>query len=248
MGSGASSENPRRGPRGAGGGGLEGSGAHNGVSVSQAEAALDGEASMAGSPAWFFHHASKSQRKSCRECLSRNLGIPTNPLVLPAVSLPEVKKVYLRFKQLDPDESGHIVLDTIHDTADNPSLLLRRFLRLLAAESGRRDQQLDFAGFLAAVKWWRQAPAEGKVGHVFRILDVDGDGTLGRTDLRTVISITRPELSEDELDAAAALLLRAGKADKKGFSQTQFVAYAQTLPPEVLEEATQFRLLEPMAV
>lgn len=146
----------------------------------------------------------------------------------------EVVAVHAKYVQLKPDGNGRVsraALELMPELAANP---LRQ--PLLAVFSTAADGSLDFLEvvdlFSAMAK---AAPLDVKLSVAFRMYDLDGDGFIGRSDVRGVIELIAPQssalLTEDEVHAIVARVLAEGDVDgNEKISPTEFTKLLRRVP------------------
>lgn len=107
----------------------------------------------------------------------------------------EVRRLYMRFQQLDRNRSGNLDADELRmipELAMNP--LMPRIVALF--------DSANFAQFVRTMAiFGRNGSKEAKTDFAFRVYDVDGDGYISSDDLRRVLQMM---VGADNLDEATS--------------------------------------------
>ena len=109
-----------------------------------------------------------------------------------------IRALYLRYSELDSDNSGSITASEfcrMKEMAVNPLAY-----RIFDAFDANDDGHLDFSEFIKMVTVMsHRGTSSDKLATMFSIYDVDGDGRISRSDLKYILELVthRPKTKEE---------------------------------------------------
>ncbi|XP_076309314.1 calcium and integrin-binding family member 2-like [Tachypleus tridentatus] len=139
----------------------------------------------------------------------------------------EILRVQKRFRELDPQnvpqvmtgDEAHTVVVPMEKVEKMPELRENPFRqRICKVFSHDGSGNMTFDDFLDMFSVFsEQAPRDVKVVYAFKIYDFDGDQFIGHYDIeQTLISLTRNELSPEEVSLACDKVLEESDVDDDG--------------------------------
>ena len=106
---------------------------------------------------------------------------------------------------------------------------------------------MNFAQFCTAMQWWKEAEIKEKLAQVFDILDADGDGRLGISDLVLALRSNRPDWSDRRVMDTAKSLIKfsktSGEEQEGDLTIEEFFAFLRRIPRQNFLHLLQVHIL-----
>eukprot|EP01094_Clydonella_sp_ATCC50884_P005622 TRINITY_DN14557_c0_g1_i1.p1 TRINITY_DN14557_c0_g1~~TRINITY_DN14557_c0_g1_i1.p1 ORF type:complete len:206 (+),score=85.15 TRINITY_DN14557_c0_g1_i1:86-619(+) len=128
----------------------------------------------------------------------------------------EIKRLYLRFKQLDKLNLGLVTTD---DFLSIPEMVMNPLvMRVIALFDDDGNDEVNFKQFITTLSVFHPKASEReKLEFAFKVYDVDGDGYISVTELtQTLFLMAGNSLTEKQLNLIANETIRATDSSGKG--------------------------------
>ncbi|EER04253.1 calmodulin, putative, partial [Perkinsus marinus ATCC 50983] len=152
-----------------------------------------------------------------RYAMSNSLRKAALNMVASGLTSREVHDLEKSFVKIDADHDGVIqfseLLQAIAPT--NRKGMHSVFRMLGKSVNSGNGQVVEYSQFLAAAVHMRSEMFRDKMREIFGRFDIDGNGTISRDELRTILAYS-PSTNDDDLDAEVAELLTKFDTDGNG--------------------------------
>lgn len=156
------------------------------------------------------------------------------------LSIAEVERLWLRFKQLGCTDKGELTEEALAQHTINQDAFSRNIMKKFV---NPRTKTISFENFLRGLKWCETSTTENKLKGVFRMLN--NGNNLPKDIFRKIIErvYVQPE-DKGNIDRVVNTLYQFMDPGNKGtINEENFVRGCLKIPQPLLEEALNFELL-----